>query len=156
MPLAGDTGSYTERFRGTQWGTPPPEAAAPRPPKTTRWWLTVVAVAGVVALAAGGLVAIESAATDIDLPNALVWVLLVVVPLTGGRVSMLVPGGIARGAFKGWIVGFVGWFALGLALVLLTHFQFPRSIGYARGAVDHTIVAVLGASLLRLILWPLG
>ena len=151
-----DARSYTERFAGTQWGTPPPEPVPAPAPKTRRWWLAVVLVASLVALGAAGLVAIESGPSDIELTREVVWVLLLVVPLAGGRVSMVVPGRMARGSFKGWIVGFVGWFALGLPAVLLTRAQFPASIGYARGAVDHIIVAILGASILRLILMPFG
>lgn len=156
LPAAVESRSYTERFAGTEWGTPPLEPAPAPPPRTIRWWLPVVAIAGLVALAAAGLVAVETAATDIRLSREVTWVLLVAVPLVGGKVSTIVPGRKARGWFKGSIVGFVGWFVFALAAVLLTKFRFPASIDYARGAVDQIICAVLGASILRLILWPLG
>jgi len=145
------------RYRGTDWESPTDRALTPAlggagtaPRRSLRPLLLVgLVVLVVAALATVTLLAGQGGLLDQHLSDELAWLQVFVVMLVGGLVSLVVPGRRARGPFKSWLVGLAGWFLLGNLLSATTGW-LPFSIEYLRGGVDHMLVSVAGASLLRL------
>jgi uncharacterized membrane protein YeaQ/YmgE (transglycosylase-associated protein family) len=103
----------------------------------------------VTALVAVALLAGQGSLLDEHLSDEVAWLQVFFVMLIGGMASLVVPGRRARGPFKSWLVGLAGWFILGNLLSATTGW-LPFSIEFLRGGIDHTLVSIAGASLLRL------
>lgn len=81
------------------------------------------------------------------------WVLalLLLVPLAGGLLSLIVPGRFARGPFKSWVLGNMGWIPAILVTVIVIGWA-PDGLIFFSGVVINVLLATVGTSVLRLLL----
>lgn len=123
---------------------------------TSRSWLVEL---GRVVMFLGGLSALVVAITaatraqllpNLELSYQLAAILFVVMPFVGGQLSRIVPGRKARGLFKGWLVGFVGWMAVTWIAVQVP--WLPDGMIFMTGTLMNVVTCTVGASVFRLIL----
>lgn len=145
--------SFMERFRGTPWETQPVATAEPQPTFGQTLKPFIVLWLALLATFIGALLAKDAGVFDMVLGPELMFFAALSISLIAGQLSKVVPGTIARGPFKGWIVG---WFGTGVgALIVIPLFQWVPPVVPITVAdiIDRYILATLGAIVLRWILW---
>ena len=169
--------SYMERFRGTEFETKSSQVPAPEEPEvskidaaiTNSTLLIRVAALGLLLL---GLLAVETRFLDVRIfggpiepvrpparypPYAAAYGFAIIglASFIAGIISGLVPGRIARGPWKGMVIGFLGIALVG-NIASLIQFDLQSEGAFAlRGLLEFIAWAVLGATVVRLVLLPL-
>jgi uncharacterized membrane protein YeaQ/YmgE (transglycosylase-associated protein family) len=151
-----DFESFTARYRGTGGGSLPVADSLMMPPPTRHWQRALLRLASffvglLLVVIAVGISIRSGLVPQIEFPLEVVAVMAVLTPLAGGLASLIVPGRFARGPFKSFILGQLGWLPLVVLVFVLTGW-LPGSIGHLSGAMEHMLVSIVGASLIRLFL----
>ena len=171
---AGQEFSYMERHRGTEF-----EPKTPEPPQPARGQLRktdaaindaifIGRIAGLVLLVLG-LIAVETGLLNMQFitiepvrppaqypPEAAAYGLGVIAlsSFVAGLISGLVPGRIARGPWKGMIIGFLGLALVG-NIASLIHFDLlSEGVVTLKGTLEQMAWNLLGAAVVRLALLP--
>ena len=165
-----DFESLSYRYRGTQWSgqdrgygygsarTAVASAAPARPVRTAAHWLlrVVLFYAGIAIVGGVSLWSVRSGVVpDYEFTGEGPRIAMIAMPMIAGVVSLIIPGRFARGLGKGCLLGFVAWFLVA-AFLFINSGILLEQIGTLGGMLEHTLVAIVGASLFRLALLPLG
>ena len=142
-----------ERYKGTPYESQPAPSAAP-PTNLARiqlrlfllWW-------ALFALIVGLLFAEQAGFFDILIPNEGIIVMLIAVPWIAATLSKVIPGRKARGPFKGWLVGYLGWWLAEFAALFVGGFTFTLPPWELAFYIDQAILATVGTVVLRVIFW---
>lgn len=138
-----------DRYKGTAYESQPePSAYSPTSVRRVQRRLLLLA-SGLIALLIGVVVAKLPGFSDRPIPNELFFLVPILVPLIAGTLSKVVPGRKARGLFKGFVLGYLGWYVGTVVIVLLGEFSIPTlpvDLGYV---ADQVIMAIAGTVALR-------
>jgi len=153
-PVAPDPGRefFTDRYKGTPYEShSEPSRFNTTNVQRVQRQLLLLAL-GLIALLIGIVVAKLPGVTDRSIPNEVLIPVPLLVPLVAGTLSKVVPGRKARGLFKGWLLGHVGWSVGAVFAFLLGQVSIPTlpvDVGFV---ADQVVMAVAGTVVLRAIL----
>lgn len=153
-PVAPDPGRefFTDRYRGTPYEShsEPSRFSTTNVQRVQRQLLLLGL--GLIAFLIGIVLAKLPGLTDRPIPTGVFILLPLLVPLIAGTLSKVVPGRKARGPFKGWLLGSLGWYVAAFPLYFLGAISIPTlpvDVGFV---ADQVVMAVAGTVVLRAIL----
>jgi hypothetical protein len=141
--------SFTERYRGTAWES---KATLPPIPQPSARPIVLNVLVGFAVLSAVVVAIIYfKQARYFNFRVGLEWFALVplVIPLLAGIVSKVVPGRKARGVFKGWLLGYAGWWVGVTVVFVLGSFTAPVIPANMGWIIDQALLALGGTIALR-------